>query len=266
MRVLITLPILLSLLQACDLHPAADDGPHLSVEQTHQLLQGTWQQVLPQDEAHQSMTSLKFFIGNRMAFVSYSEVPQTLIGATGGTFSLDGSSLNEVLEYDATDNGTVGAHFTYRYDLHGDTLVLSKDASMKFQEKYVKLEDSYSGVNPMEGAWEMSLCRYGNAKELTKNAEGINAIKILTPNRFMVVHFDVPHKHFVGISGGAYTHFEDTYVEHIHYNSRDASAIGETAEFSYALSESTLHKKGYIDSEKFPSLYIEEIFERIPLE
>ena len=266
MRVFITLSFILTIFLSCDTRHSADDDPHSTLKNVHSYLQGTWKQVSSGSTKTSSITDLKFFIGNRVAFVSYDVDKRVLSSATGGTFSLNGLAMKEEIEYSSIDNGSVGAHFSYQYKLQGDTLVLFKDNKQHITEKYVKLEDAVSGQNKLEGVWQMSLCRYGNSKDLAPNATGTHAIKILTPTHFMVVHFDVLHKHFVGISGGAYSHFDDTYVEHIHYNSRDASAVGGTAEFTYALAEGTLHKKGYIDSEKFPSLYIEEIFERLPEE
>lgn len=113
----------------------------------------------------------------------------------------------------------------------------------------------------LDGHWLMS-GRVRNGKTSLRDTTGPRkTLKILFNGNFQWIAFNTETFNFFGTGGGTYTAENNTYTEHILFFSRDATRVGASLEFKYALIDGAWHHKGL--SSKGKPIY--EIWKQRPI-
>ncbi len=156
----------------------------------------------------------------------------------GGTYSVEGSNLNLMFEFDTKEKGNIGQRFTAQYKIDGDKLQITINGE---SETWNRVDD---GQAPLAGVWRIT-DRMQEGKITPIHQTGPRkTLKILTGTRFQWAAINPETKEFSGSGGGTYTFENGKYTEHIEFFSRDNSRVGNSLSFDGKLEEGKWHHSG----------------------
>ncbi|MBC7919705.1 MAG: membrane or secreted protein [Ferruginibacter sp.] len=84
--------------------------------------------------------------------------------------------------------------------------------------------------NPLAGAWRLVRPDASQPED-----SGTMAIQIRSDNYFMVAHYDLAGKRFIGASGGTYSVADGKCTDTFEYNTADSARVGASVTFSFTV-------------------------------
>ncbi|MEL6534252.1 MAG: membrane or secreted protein [Bacteroidota bacterium] len=109
-------------------------------------------------------------------------------------------------------------------------------------QAFSRVDDGTPGALP--GAWLITgRERNGEMRNRTPGAR--KTMKILSGSLFQWIAYNTDTGEFLGTGGGYYTTEKGTYTENIEFFSRDASRVGASLQFRYAVREDAWHHSGF---------------------
>lgn len=200
-----------------------------------QSLVGGWEMVSKEDGKEVKMSVI--FSDKYQVATWYDNISGEFVSTNGGTWSLDGKTLTETVEFDTRDSTRVGTSVSFE--------IAWSDTELKIVDSDAVLTRTDAGKpGALSGAWLMS-GRIRNGEMQARNTDRPRkTMKILSGTRFQWIAYNVETKQFMGTGGGSYTTVDGKYTENIEFFSRDDSRVGAALDFKYEMKEGKWHHSG----------------------
>jgi len=209
-------------------------GLCLAISGQGQPLLGAWEATLTDEEGNEYRSVVTITDGYQVATEYYAD--GTLRSTNGGSWSLDGDQMTEVVEFDTRDSSNVGKEITFTIILTENTL------SVPDGPTWTRLDDGTPGA--LQGAWLMSGRKRNGEIRTRDTSRPRKTMKILSGTRFQWIAYNTATKQFMATGGGTYTTKDGKYTENIEFFSRDPSRAGASLEFDFALVDGDWHHSG----------------------
>ena len=201
-------------------HPTADE------------LTGAWHQQ--EDGGEDVLLFMDGYVTQTMYKVGQKE----FVMSRGGTYKLNGKTVELTLEFDTQRKENIGQTFPVSYSIEGDKLIVAHGDE---QETYKRVDN---GQAPLAGVWRIT-DRMQDGKLTPIHQTGPRkTLKILTGTRFQWAAINPETKEFSGTGGGTYTFENGKYTENIEFFSRDSSRVGASLSFNGKLENGGWHHSG----------------------
>ena len=202
-----------------------------------QGLIGAWETTITTDSGDKIRNVVIFSDGFQVSTNYYADTGK-FIGTNGGSWELNGESINEVVEFDTRDSTRVGTKIKFKISI--DDNKLSAD---EYDIIWTRIDNGRPG--DLQGAWLMS-GRVRDGEVRTRDTDRPRkTMKILSGTRFQWIAYNTETKQFMGTGGGTYTTVDGKYQENIEFFSRDDSRVGMSLEFEYELIDGNWHHQGF---------------------
>lgn len=197
---------------------------------------GAWERYHTSDSGA-DLKSTVIFSDGYQAITTYESKTGKFISTNGGTWSLNGDTMTEKVEFDTNNPDRVGTETIFK--------VFIKDSIMGIvgKDMVFKRIDS-DGPGNLQGAWLMSGRVSGGETQLRDTNGPRKTMKILSGTRFQWIAYNTETKQFMGTGGGVYTTIDGEYTETIEFFSRDDSRVGVSLKFNYSLVDGNWHHSG----------------------
>ena len=160
------------------------------------------------------------------------------IATNGGSWSLEGNTVSETVEFDTRDSSNVGNQISFDIEWDGNDRV--RIVGMEIWMTRIDAGDP----GALAGAWLISgRMRDGEIRERSTDRPR-KTMKILSGTRFQWIAYNIETKQFMGSGGGTYTTVDGKYTENIEFFSRDDSRVGASLEFDFEIKEGKWHHSG----------------------
>ena len=200
-----------------------------------QSLTGAWEAI--GDFNGKKLRSVVIFAGTYQVGTFYDAETGAFMGTNGGSWSLDGNTMTETLEFDTENPDRVGSTNSFEIDLSENELKI-KNAPLVWK----RVDNGTPG--DLAGAWLISgRVRNGEMQKRDTNRPR-KTMKILSGTRFQWIAYNTETKEFMGTGGGTYTTVDGKYTENIEFFSRDDSRVGASLQFDYELKDGDWHHSG----------------------
>jgi len=209
-----------------------------------QSLVGAWEATM-EDEGETLRNVVIISEGHQVA-TFYSAATGAFVGANGGTWSIEGNTLSETVEFDTEKPERIGTTSSFEIKLTLNELRI-KDVDLVWK----RIDDGTPGA--LNGAWLMSGRKRNGEFQTRDTNRPRKTMKILSGTRFQWIAYNTETKEFMGTGGGTYTTIDGKYTENIEFFSRDNSRVGASLEFNFKLKEGDWHHSGF--SSKGDPLY-----------
>lgn len=201
-----------------------------------QSIIGAWETSSTSENGAQLRTVIIFADGY-YALTNYNASTGAFVSTTGGSWTLQGDKMTQIVEFDTKTPERVGTELTSQVVVTDDQVEMV-DSSVKFK----RIDNGSPGS--LQGAWLMS-GRVRNGETQLRDISGPRkTMKILSGTRFQWIAYNTETKQFMGTGGGTYTTENGEYTENIEFFSRDDAKAGLSLTFNYSLIEGTWHHKG----------------------
>ncbi|TRZ43192.1 membrane or secreted protein [Robertkochia solimangrovi] len=155
----------------------------------------------------------------------------------GGTWSIDGNTMTETVEYDSANPDRVGSSVTFEIEL--------TEKTFRITGSEMKLERIDSGTeSPLAGAWLISGRKQGEEIAYRDTDRPRKTMKILSGKLFQWTAYNTETHEFMGTGGGMYSAENGIYTEEILYFSRNNARVGAKLEFNFELIDGNWHHSG----------------------
>ena len=209
----------------------------LSVAIYGQGLIGAWEAQITTDSG-EKIRNVVIFSDRYQVSTNYYADTGKYIGTNGGSWSIDGDVVTEVVEFDTRDSTRVGSDISFKISLSKNEL-----SADEYDITWTRIDDGEPGA--LQGAWLMS-GRVRNGELRTRDTNRPRkTMKILSGTRFQWIAYNTETKQFMGTGGGTYTTVNGKYTENIEFFSRDDSRAGMSLEFDFELKDGNWHHKGF---------------------
>ncbi len=201
-----------------------------------QSLVGAWEMVTTNEDGRE--VKVVVILSEKYQVATwYDNKTGEFIATNGGSWSLDGTTMTEIVEFDTRDSTRVGATVTFELEVSKNEMKI-KDSESVFN----RIDSGEPGA--LGGAWLMSgRIRNGEMQERNTNRPR-KTMKILSGSRFQWIAYNTETKRFMGTGGGSYTTVDGKYTENIEFFSRDGSRVGAALEFKYEMKDGKWHHSG----------------------
>ncbi len=160
------------------------------------------------------------------------------IATNGGSWSLEGNTVSETVEFDTRDSSNVGNQISFDIEWDGNDRV--RIVGMEIWMTRIDAGDP----GALAGAWLISgRMRDGEIRERSTDRPR-KTMKILSGTRFQWIAYNTETKQFMGSGGGTYTTVNGKYTENIEFFSRDDNRVGASLEFDFEIKEGKWHHSG----------------------
>jgi len=208
----------------------------LGTAMSAQSLLGAWERQHTTENG-ENLRSVVIFTEEHQVMTMYNADNGKFIHTNGGAYTRSGDVVTEKIEFNTDDADSVGSEVSFKV-IVGATEFEIVDAGIKFK----RLDDGTPGE--LQGAWLMS-GRVRDGKVQDRDTSGPRkTMKILSGTRFQWIAYNTETKQFMGTGGGTYTTVDGTYTENIEFFSKDATRVGASLSFSYALKEGKWNHSG----------------------
>ena len=160
------------------------------------------------------------------------------IATNGGSWSIEGNTVSETVEFDTRDSSNVGNQISFDIEWDGNDRV--RIVGMEIWMTRIDAGDP----GALAGAWLISgRMRDGEIRERSTDRPR-KTMKILSGTRFQWIAYNIETKQFMGSGGGTYTTVNGKYTENIEFFSRDDNRVGASLEFDFEIKEGKWHHSG----------------------
>ena len=209
----------------------------ISVSINAQNIIGSWERIHSSNDGKE-LKSIVIFTESHQSISIIENKTGKLIHSNGGTWSLDGNTMTEVVEFDTDNPERVGSSVVFDIELNNNYLkIVGSD------RKFFRNDDG--GPGELNGAWLMSSRIRNGVMQKRETNRPRKTMKILSGTRFQWIAYDTSKKTFIATGGGTYTTKNGVYTENIEFFSRDISRIGMKLEFEYSLKDGNWNHKGF---------------------
>lgn len=202
-----------------------------------QSIIGAWE-MYSTSENGEKLRSVVIFADGYQVIATYEADSGKFIKSNGGSWSLEGNTMTEKIEFDTVTPDRVGSEISFEVATTDNTIQIVGQ-----EMKLTRIDDGTPGE--LQGAWLMS----GRIRDGEEQLRDINrprkTMKILSGTRFQWIAYNTETKQFMGTGGGTYTTRDGKYTEKIEFFSRDDSKAGLSLEFDYELIDGKWHHKGF---------------------
>ncbi len=201
-----------------------------------QSLVGAWETVYSDDNGRE-VKIVAILTDKYQVATWYDNKTGEFISTNGGSWSIDGNTVSEIVEFDTRDSSSVGTTSTFEVEI-SDNEIRIPDSDFVFK----RIDNGTPG--DLSGAWLISgRMRDGEIRERNTDRPR-KTMKILSGTRFQWIAYNTETKQFMGTGGGNYTTVDGKYTENIEFFSRDNSRVGASLEFKYEIKEGKWHHSG----------------------
>jgi hypothetical protein len=209
----------------------------ISVSANAQNIIGSWERIHSSNDGKE-LKSIVIFTESHQSISIIENKTGKLIHSNGGTWSLDGNTMTEVVEFDTDNPERVGSSVVFDIELNNNYLkIVGSD------RKFFRNDDG--GPGELNGAWLMSSRIRNGVMQKRETNRPRKTMKILSGTRFQWIAYDTSKKTFIATGGGTYTTKNGIYTENIEFFSRDISRVGMKLEFEYSLKDGNWNHKGF---------------------
>lgn len=209
----------------------------VSVSANAQNIIGSWERIHSSNDGKE-LKSIVIFTESHQSISIIENKTGKLIHSNGGTWSLDGNTMTEVVEFDTDNPERVGSSVVFDIELNNNYLkIVGSD------RKFSRNDDG--GPGKLNGAWLMSSRFRNGVMQVRETNRPRKTMKILSGTRFQWIAYDTSKKTFIATGGGTYTTKNGVYTENIEFFSRDISRVGMKLEFEYSLKDGNWNHKGF---------------------
>lgn len=212
-------------------------GSCCSFSMYSQGLIGAWQSLTINAEGHE-IENVVIFSEEYQVSTKYQKSNGAFISTNGGSWSLDGNTMTEVVEFNSANPESVGSTPSFEIQLNNDSLqIVGRD------EVWRRIDAGAPG--DLQGAWLMSGRVRNNETTYRNTDRPRKTMKILSGTRFQWIAYNTETKEFKGTGGGIYTTIDGKYKENIVFFSRDNSKVGMSLEFDYDIENNDWQHRGF---------------------
>lgn len=208
----------------------------ISLVMSAQNIIGAWEANHKSDDGAPLKSVLIIAEGYQVLSTFQAETGK-FIHTNGGSWSLEGNKMTEVVEFHTDDTTKVGKEISFEIEMTVATLSIVGD-DMVFN----RIETGKSG--DLQGAWIMS----GRIRNGQTQSRDINrprkTMKILSGTRFQWMAYNTETKEFKGTGGGTFTAIDGKYTENIEFFSKDDNKVGVSLTFDYLIDDGDWHHSG----------------------
>ena len=209
----------------------------ISVSANAQNIIGSWERIHSSNDGKE-LKSIVIFTESHQSISIIENKTGKLIHSNGGTWSLDGNTMTEVVEFDTDNPERVGSSVVFDIELNNNYLkIVGSD------RKFFRNDDG--GPGELNGAWLMSSRIRNGVMQKRETNRPRKTMKILSGTRFQWIAYDTSKKTFIATGGGTYTTKNGIYTENIEFFSKDISRVGMKLEFEYSLKDGNWNHKGF---------------------
>lgn len=197
---------------------------------------GAWERDHTSDTG-EALKSVVIFSDGYQAISTYNAKTGKFISSNGGTWSLNGDTMTEKVEFDTNNPGRVGSETIFK--------VIIKDSIMGIvgrDKEFKRIDNGEPGT--LQGAWLMSGRVSNGETQLRDTNRPRKTMKILSGTRFQWIAYNTETKEFMGTGGGVYSTIDGEYTETIEFFSRDDSRVGTNLKFNCSLVDGSWHHSG----------------------
>ena len=185
----------------------------------------------------EELKSVVIFSDGYQVISTYEANTGKFISTNGGTWSLDGDTMTEKVEFDTNNPDRVGTEIQFKVFI-SDSIMGIVGRDMEFK----RLDSGEPGA--LQGAWLMSGRVSNGETQLRDTNRPRKTMKMLSGTRFQWIAYNTETKEFMGTGGGVYTTIDGEYTENIEFFSRDDSRVGAHLKFNYSLIDGNWHHSG----------------------
>lgn len=202
-----------------------------------QSIMGAWESQTTAENGDPVKNVVIFANGYQVATWYHAETGKFIM-CNGGSYSLQGDTMTETVEFDTNAPERVGSEVSFKIFVNDSILGVVGD-----DLKWNRVDNGSPGA--LNGAWLMS-GRVKDGKTQERDTSGPRkTMKILSGTRFQWIAYNTEKKEFMGTGGGTYTTVDGKYTEKIEFFSRDDSKVGLSLEFDYSIIDGQWHHSGY---------------------
>lgn len=183
------------------------------------------------------LKSVVIFSDGYQVLTTYEAKTGKFINTNGGSWSLDGNTMTEVVEFHSNEPERVGTSVSFEITI-SDTELEIVGSNMKL----TRIDDGNPGA--LQDAWLMSGRVRDGETQSRDTSRPRKTMKILSGTRFQWIAYNTETKQFMGTGGGTYTTIDGEYTENIEFFSKDDSRVGASLQFNYELKEGNWHHSG----------------------
>jgi hypothetical protein len=197
---------------------------------------GAWESIST-NEAGQKIRWVVVFSENYQVATHYNSDTGEFIDTNGGSWSIKGKQMTEIVEFDSRLPERVGSSVSFDVNLSETEMsIVGHNVTL------TRIDDGSPGK--LAGAWLMS-GRKRNGEIQTRSTDGPRkTMKILSGTRFQWIAYNTETKQFLGTGGGTYSTENGSYVESIEFFSKDSSRVGAKLDFKFKLIDGQWHHSG----------------------
>ncbi len=202
-----------------------------------QNLDGAWEATtISADGIH--IRNVLIVTDGYQVITRYDAQSGKFFSTNGGSLSMVGMTVTEVVEFDSLDPERVGSKVTFDIYLGDSEMGIVGDDII-----WTRIDDGTPGM--LQGAWLMS-GRYRNGELSKRDTDRPRkTMKILSGSRFQWIAYNTETKQFMGTGGGSYTTIDGQYIESIEFFSRDDTRVGASLKFDFDIIDAHWHHKGF---------------------
>lgn len=201
-----------------------------------QNFEGAWQGFFTSEQGEKIRSVVVFSKGYQVISI-YDAQTGKFISTNGGTWSLEGDTMTEKIEFDSKNPDRVGSEVSFKVSINDSIMaIVGSDLKMK------RIDKGMPGK--LQGAWLMSGRIRDGETELRDISRPRKTMKLLSGTRFQWIAYNTETKEFMGTGGGTYTTVNGEYTEQIEFFSRDDTKAGLSLTFNYSLIDGKWHHTG----------------------
>lgn len=234
-----------------------------TVELEKNALIGSWRLIKTIEIGHEDSTNRrdgeeKFYIkhvnNTHFVWVEYDRINNLLLGTGGGTYTLDGNTYTEYIQfYYPAGANELGQAIPFWAELSKDGIwhhkgyaklmefdpetaenVMVDSAIIDELWERIDIEPADDSNGKLVGSWDFVNFLEQSDSTYSEYPPFYGIMKILTPTHFTWVQYNTEGDEIFGIGGGSYSIAGDKYVEHIEFVHPDRlDQIGVNAVYTW---------------------------------
>ena len=201
-----------------------------------QSLIGAWEGYST-SASGEKLRNVVIFSDGYQVLSTYNAQTGAFIHSNGGSYSLEGTTMTEVVEFHTDDTSRIGKSTTF------DIILTDQKLSIVGHGLELNKIDS-GGPGELQGSWLMSGRVRDGKTQNRDTSRPRKTMKVLSGTRFQWIAYNTETKEFKGAGGGTYTTIDGKYTETIEFFSRDDSRVGMSLEFDYDIINGDWHHSG----------------------